>query len=52
MLFCHGNAHIESGFSVNSDFITENMSQTSVVAQRQVYDRINALDSIENVEIT
>ena len=34
----HGNATVESGFSVNEDILIENLKEESLVAQRIVYD--------------
>ena len=33
----HGNATLESDFSINSDVLVENLLEKSVVSQRQVY---------------
>ena len=48
----HGNARVESGFSVNRDMLVENLKEVSLVAQRQVYDAIKAKGGILNVNIT
>ena len=37
-ILSHGNTTVESGFSINSDVLVENLLEKSVVAQRQVYD--------------
>ena len=34
----HGNAAVESGFSVNRDILVNHLYEYSVVAQHQVYD--------------
>ena len=31
LVLVHGNAHVESGFSVNEDILTEDMSESSIV---------------------
>ena len=36
----HRNASVESGFSINSGILVENLHEESVVAQRQVYDAV------------
>ena len=36
----NGNATVESGFSINIDILVENVHETSVAAQRQVFDGI------------
>ena len=37
----HGNASVESGFSVNESILVENMSKRSLIGQRLVIDAIN-----------
>ena len=37
-ILSNGNTTVESGFSINSDVLVENLLEKSVVAQRQVYD--------------
>jgi hypothetical protein len=39
----HGNATVESGFSVNDSILVENMHEESIVAQRQVYDAVQSV---------
>ena len=51
-ILSHGNARVESGFSVNRDMLVENLKEVSLVAQRQVYDAIKAKGGILNVNIT
>ena len=31
LVLVHGNAHVKSGFSVNEDILTEDMSESSIV---------------------
>ena len=38
LIFSHGQASVESGFSINSSIIVENLHEESLVAQRLVYD--------------
>ena len=40
----HGNAQVESGFSVNKDLLVPNLQQRSLVALRRVYDSIKGLN--------
>ena len=37
-IFSHGQSNIERGFSVNKEILVENMSKSSLIAQRIVYD--------------
>ena len=41
LILSHGNAQVESGFSINGDILSENLLEESVVVQRQVYDGIH-----------
>ena len=42
LMLSHGNASVESGFSVNSDMLVENLHEDSLVAQRTVYDAVKS----------
>ena len=46
-----GNASVESGFSVNSDMLVENLHEDSLVAQRTVYDAVQAEGGVTSVNI-
>ena len=48
----HGNASVESGFSVNRDMLVEDLKEIFLVAQRQVYNAIKVKGGILNVNIT
>src|SRR5690348_13080877 len=39
-LLSHGNASVESGFSINKELLIENLNEKTVVCQRRVYDAI------------
>jgi hypothetical protein len=47
----HGNASVESGFSVNADMLVENLHEESLVAQRTVYDSVQASGGWKDVQI-
>lgn len=51
LILSHGNATVESGFSVNGSILVENLHEQSVVAQRLVYDSITAAGGITSVNI-
>ena len=51
LILSHGNAAVESGFSVNKALLEENLSEKSVIAQRLVYDSILSAGGVFNVEI-
>ena len=40
LILSHGNASVESGFSVNKELLLENMEEDTIVAQRIVFDAI------------
>ena len=50
-ILSHRNATVESGFSINSDVLVENLLEKSVVAQRQVYDGIHHSGGVLKVDI-
>lgn len=41
LIFSHGNAFVESGFSINKDMLVENQREASLVALRRVHDYIS-----------
>jgi len=51
LVLLHGNASVESGFSVNSDMLVENMHKESLVAQRLVYDAIQVACRLTAIDI-
>jgi len=40
LILSHGNAAVESGFSINNDMLVENLLEDSLVGQRIVYDSV------------
>ena len=50
LIFSHGQASIESGFSINSSIIVENLHEESLVAQRLVYDSVSSLGGIKKID--
>ena len=40
LILSHGNARVESGFSVNNDMLIPNMLEETIVAQRLVYEGV------------
>jgi len=52
LILSHGNAAVESGFSVNNDFLVENLHEESLVAQRRVCDAVKASGGVTSVNIT
>ena len=51
LVLSHGNAAVESGFSVNDDMLVENLHEASLVAQRIVYNSINSAGGVLKVAI-
>jgi hypothetical protein len=52
LILSHGNASVESGFSINKQILVTNLLEKSLVASRLVYDSINANGGEGAVEIT
>lgn len=48
----HGNAFPERGFSVNKELLETNLRETSLVAQRIIYDNIALAGEVKNVMIS
>ena len=51
MILSHGNAAVESGFSVNENLLVENLQERSLVSQRVVYDSIRSVGGVSHVLI-
>ena len=52
LVLSHGNAAVESGFSINEEMLVENLHEDSLVGQRIVFDAIqNAGDDVMSVNI-
>lgn len=51
LILSHGNASVESGFSVNKQMLVENLKERSLIAQRVVYDNILYVGGTENILI-
>jgi len=51
MILSHGNASVESGFSINADMLVENLQEESLIAQRHVYDAVTAAGGLLKVNI-
>ena len=51
LILSHGNASVKSGFSINKQFLVENLHEESLVAQRIVHDHINAVGGLQSVNI-
>lgn len=48
----HGNASVESGFSVNGEMLVENLHEESLTAQRTVYDAVQSSGGLMSVNIS
>jgi hypothetical protein len=51
LVLSHGNAAVESGFSVNEGMLVENLHEDSLVGQTTVYDAILSAGSVRAVNI-
>ena len=47
----HGNECVEGEFSINSDILVENLHEDSIMAQRTVYDAIQAVRGLAGVTV-
>lgn len=52
LILSHGNAQVESGFSVNENYMVENLKEESLKALRLISDRIHACEGTLNIPIT
>lgn len=52
LILSHGNARVESGFSINGDILLPNMMEDTVIAQRLVYEGIHKAGGVTHVVIT
>lgn len=51
LILSHGNAFVERGFSINKEIEIENQINRSIVAQRRVYNAVQAAGGLDRVEI-
>lgn len=52
LIFSHGNASVERGFSVNKECLITNLKEESLIAQRHVWSAINKVGGISNIIIS
>ena len=52
LILSHGNATVESGFSINKAILVENLKEESLVKQRMVYDAVSFYGGHLEVPIT
>lgn len=52
LILAHGNANVESGFSVNKNLLVENLLEQSLVAQRTVDNALRFYETIPKIPIT
>lgn len=52
MIFSHGQASVERGFSVNKNIEVENLNDLSYVSQRIVYDYLKSYNNVNEVPIS
>jgi hypothetical protein len=51
LIMSHGNATVESGFSINKQILVGNLNEHTLVCQRQVYDAIYSTGGVTNLQI-
>ncbi|CAL1672566.1 unnamed protein product [Lasius platythorax] len=52
MILSHGNAAVERSFSVNKECLVENQKEKSLIAQKIIYDTVNAKGGLVNFIVT
>lgn len=52
LIFSHGNAFVEQGFSINKELLETNLKEESVVARRTIYDEVGSMEKLQTFEIT
>lgn len=52
MILSHGNATVERGFSINKECLVDNQKEKSLIAQRIIYDTVNAKGGLQNFIVT
>lgn len=52
LIFSHGNASVEGGFSVNKNLLVENLQEESLISQRIIRDEIKQVGGIHAIKIT
>ena len=52
LILSHGQAAVESGFSVNKELEVENLKEHTLVAQRIVCDHVNSVGGVLKVELS
>ena len=50
LLLFHGNADVERGFSINKDYLANNMTEASLIAQRSTYSALHKVN-LETFEV-
>lgn len=52
LILSHSSAVAERGFSINKEILIKNLSEESIVAQRQVYDAVMYYGGVSNISVT
>jgi len=52
LILSHGQATVESGFSVNKQMLVENLSEDTLVAKRRVHEAVQAAGGLQQITIT
>lgn len=49
LIFSHGQASSERGFSFNKEMMVENLKENSLIAQRVIHDHVRFIGGLQNV---
>lgn len=51
LIISHGNANVESGFSINKEILIENLKEHSLIAQRRIFDSVTKEGGLMKIEL-
>ncbi|XP_072157389.1 uncharacterized protein [Bemisia tabaci] len=46
LIFSHGNAFVESGFSINKELLETNLKEESLIARRIIHDKVQSMNGL------
>lgn len=52
LILSHRNAEVERGFSVNKECLQDNMTESTLIGFRTVYDTVQKMGGIDKVPVT
>lgn len=52
LVLSHGQATVESGFSVNKEVMVENLKEHSLIPQQIIHDHVHFTSGLHNIQAT